>query len=194
MSYAAKWRRELVIAVACGALFALPSLGGQWAIARALGRARELATMLTLGSSSSLHAVLQPVDAVLSAGVRIVLLGLLCQLVLVVLVGRRDVRGTVGALANASRVLAWAPLAALLLGGWALLMLRSDAPPERWALAYLVGRAWLALQGGLWLWTFARFCTRLRAEHRLEPGVAWFVGLAPVWALVVTTLIDAALP
>lgn len=194
MSYGAAWRRELAIATACGAAFALPSLGGQWALARVVGRGGELAAMLNLGSSSSLHMVLQPVDAVLSAGARVAVLGLLCHLVLVVLVGRRDWRGTVGALANASRVLAWAPLAALLLGGWVLLVLRSDAPPERWALAYLVGRGWLALQGGLWVWTLARFATRLRREHGLEPAAAWFVGLAPVWALVLTALIEAALP
>ncbi len=181
------------MAVACGAAFALPSIGGQWVLARAVGRAQELAAMLTLGSSSSLHMVLQPVDAVLSAGLRIAILGLLCHLVLTVLVGARDWRGTVGALANASRVLAWAPVAALLLGAGALLMLRADGA-DRFGLAYGIGRGWLALQAGLWLWTFARFAARLREEHELPGTVAWFVGLAPAWALALTTVLEAALP
>jgi hypothetical protein len=193
MSFASRWRRELAVAVACGAAFALPSIGGQWVLARAVGRARELATMLTLGSSSSLHMVLQPVDAVVSAGARIAILGLLCHLVLVVLVGARDWRGTVGALSNASRVLAWAPVVAVALAGCAFLMLRADGA-DRFGLAYSFGRGWLALQAGLWLWTLARFTSRLQSEHELPRAVAWFVGLAPAWALGLTTLIEAALP
>lgn len=193
MSLSSRWRRELAVAVACGAAFALPSIGGQWVLARTVGRAQELAAMLTLGSPSSLHMVLQPVDAVLSAGARIAILGLLCHLILVVLVGGRDWRGTVGALANASRVLAWAPVAALLLGAGALFMLRADGA-DRFGLAHSVGRGWLALQAGLWLWTLARFASRLREEHQLPRAVAWFVGFAPAWALALTILVEAALP
>ena len=193
MTLAPRWRRELVIAVGCGALFALPGVLGQHALARALGRAQDLAALVSLGSSSALHLWLQPVDAVVSAGARVVILGLLVHALLLVLVGRRDWRGTLACLANASRVLAWAPLAAVGIGLWAWLVWRGDGAPGVQMLAYVAMKGWLGAQGALWLWTLARFSGRLRAEHGLGRAPAWFLGWAPAWALLATALVEAAL-
>lgn len=185
------WMRELGIATLCGTAFALPGLIAQQVAGRALGPAADLMALLALGSSSRWHLVLQPLDAVLSAGARVVFVALLCHAVLVVLVGRRDWRPTLVALARASRVLAWAPLCALVLAAWAVgLVGEVESKP---ALAIQAMRGWLVVQGALLAWVLLRFARRLGDQQGVPAGVAWFVGLSPAWAPGGTWLIEAAL-
>ena len=129
--------------------------------------------------------------AVASAAARVVVVALLCHLLLVVLVGRRDWRGSVAVVARASRVLALAPAFALLVVAWGVGLIGEVTEPL--ALAHKAMTGWLALQAGLWGWVLLRVPGRLRVEHEVSAAVAWFVGLAPAWALGLTAAIEAAL-
>jgi len=185
------WRRELGIATACGTAFALPALAVQGVLAFGTGQGAELLALVQVGSTSRWHLVLQPLDAVASAAARVVVVALLCHLLLVVLVGRRDWRGSVAVVARASRVLALAPAFALLVVAWGVGLIGEVTEPL--ALAHKAMTGWLALQAGLWGWVLLRVPGRLRVEHEVSAAVAWFVGLAPAWALGLTAAIEAAL-
>jgi len=185
------WRRELAIATACGGAFALPALIVQSVVAFGLAQGAEFFALVQVGSTSRWHLVLQPLDAVASAAARVVIVALLCHLLLVTLVGRRDWRGSVVAVAQASRVLALAPAFALLVVAWGVGLIGEVVEPI--ALVHKALTGWLALQAALWGWVLLRIPGRLRTEHDVSAAVGWFVGLAPAWALGLTAAIEAAM-
>lgn len=196
---APRWRAELGWGVLASLVFALPSLAGQLLLGRALGRAQELAALLSLGSASSGHLVLRPLDALVGGGLRLVLMAALAGLLLRVLLGAEiPFRGTLACLCRAARVLAWAPLlAALLVGGAAWVWLERPAWAQDiglWELAYPCMKAWLGLQGLLWTWALLRFGALLAREHGVRWREAQFVALAPIWAVLAVSLIEGALP
>jgi|GEM_PF-4316643 len=196
---AQRWRRELAWGGLASLAFAAPSVAGQVALGRALGRAGELAALLSLGSSSRLHLALQPVDAAVGGVARLlVLAGLVWLLAWVLLGARLPWRGVVASMGRAARVLAWGPVAAAAVGGVAGYVWFASpgwaGEPALWELAYPAMKGWVATQGLLWLWVLARFGRFLAREHglRLREGV--FLGLAPAWALLLMMTVEGWLP
>lgn len=196
-SLAARWRREVLIGWLASVWFAVPGLMGQVALGRVLGKAQDLAALLSLGSASRAHLWLLPVDAVLSGAVRLALWAALTHLLLLALVGRTPWRGTLAVVGRGMRTLGWFPPLVVLVGtavfvghtraGWFADLARHEQ-------LYLGMKAWLGLQGLVWLGVCARVSDGLAREHRLGTKEAWLVGMAPFWAGLGITVIDAALP
>jgi hypothetical protein len=196
---APRWRRELAWGSVAAALAAAPSFVGQIALGRALGKAGELAALLSLGSTSRLHLALQPLDAWLGGAARLVMLAAAVWLLAWVLLGApSSLRGVVAATARAARVLAWAPAAACLIGGAAAYVWWEQPPwagePPLWELAYGAMAGWLVVQATLWLWVLGRLGRLLRAELGLGAGEAALLGWAPAWALGLVGCLEALLP
>ena len=67
-----------------------------------------------------------------------------------------------------------------------------DAP--RWLQVYAGMKIWLFTQGGVWLWVCIRFGALLAKEHGVRRAEAMLVGTAPGWALLLTAVVEAAIP
>lgn len=194
-----RWRAEFGWGILASFIFAVPSLTGQLVLGRALGRVQEMAALLSLGSASGEHLLFQPLDMFVGGGVRLVVLAAFTGLLLRVMMGvALPFQGTLAALSRAARVLAWAPLpAALLAGGAAWVWFQKPSwagDPALWELAYPCMKAWVGLQGLLWIWVLLRLGRLLAREHNIGRAEAMFVGLAPAWALVLVALVEGALP
>ncbi len=195
---ASRWRRELTWGVLASVAFALPALVGQHVTARLLGRAQDLAELLALASASSAHLWLLPIDALFSGAMRLAILAGAAHLLLRVLTGEvLPWRGTAAAVGRAARLLVAWPVLVLFVGGGIAWFATSrpealDAP--RWVQVYAGMKVWLLTQGGVWLWVCVRFGALLEEEHGLRRAEAMLVGTAPVWALLLTAMLEAAVP
>lgn len=196
-SLAAGWRREVLLGWLASVWFAVPSLIGQVGLGRMLGKAQDLAALLSLGSASRAHLWLLPADAVVSGALRLAALVALTQLLLLVLVGRTPWRGTAAVVGRGLRTLGWFPALVVGVGtgvflghtraGWFADLARHEQ-------LYLAMKAWLGLQGLVWFGACARISDGLAREHRLGTKEAWLVGMAPFWAGLAVVGLDAALP
>ena len=195
---ASRWRRELTWGVLASVAFALPALVGQHVTARLLGRTQDLAELLALASASSAHLWLLPIDALVSGAIRLAILAGGAHILLRVLTGEAlPWRGTAAALGRAARSLVAWPVLVLLVGvgvAWFATSRPEALDAPRWLQAYAGMKIWLITQGGVWLWVFIRFGALLAEEHGLRRAEAMLVGTAPGWALLLTAVLEAAVP